>query len=492
MDYRATVEARAILKQAGDTPSTSQLWLALLQRPYGMALLHSMRLSFSKVEQASFSGEDAKLSLRYAQGLCHITDPGQLCCEQVLHRFLCDREGALGQHLDQLGCRQVPIGEALFQELLEADFLSHYEFADLLALPAAEGRTEPSEGDYVRLCLERSTVAQRVFKRFGVDPVSIIAAAQNWQRIPVISFRGYPSHQIVGPFHLAMALVATNSIQRAMRELGWTATRLEALVRRSHRAYPRHTYTATAKFSVIGPACEEAQRQGHAVVTPADVLLGLLADPDNDACLALEKAGLDLDELRSRHHQPSQGGVGRKEMEFSVEVTVAMHRAAELANSLRPGHLDMLQALLEHAQLFPEQDRALEVIPRARSGHLEPEHLSMLGGQRLGMSAEQMRDPIRRSDADDAEVWHYRDGSAVLQNRRVVGLTGMRLEQNGRVVLQVGDSWKIARALLGVQLRKRWDDVEVAALEDPRGFITLLSLTNAASGSLVGPATPQL
>ncbi len=128
--------------------------------------------------------------------------------------------------------------------------------------------------------------------------------------------------------------------------------------------------------SVVSGAIDEAHRFGHARVGTEHLLLGLLADDDGEAAVALRAAGTTLAAAR---HTVSE----------IVTETVGSSTAGELPFTPRA------QRALERAGRFSRRDRAPEVTPvHVLLGVLDVEGLACQVLRGLGVDLVRLRDSV--------------------------------------------------------------------------------------------------
>ncbi|MCA9797416.1 MAG: Clp protease N-terminal domain-containing protein, partial [Candidatus Eremiobacteraeota bacterium] len=284
----------------------------------------------------------------------------------------------------------------------------------------------------------------------------LIEQAQEWDGPPIHDVVLWPS--VMELKHLAFSLTRSAAVQRLISRLGVVPSRLgyafERLVPELPGELTRRQVTVPRRMWVVVPACEEAQRLGHAEVVPDHLVLGLLADEECSACLALIEGGYDLARLR-RQVEAGLKADPTGESRFSREAKEALATAAWVAQSYRPDSLHLLATLLPISSHLDES--LAELVARRIDGELEDGPLEM-GGLSIGMLAEEvlsrLGSPVTVGGDKDEVVWGFDGVAAVLRQGAVSQLAGTELTRGDQVVLRLGDSRRKAESLLGANLCK--------------------------------------
>ena len=186
------------------------------------------------------------------------------------------------------------------------------------------------------------------------------------------------------------------------------------------------------------------------------LLLGLLAEPRSIACRALDRAGLDLLELRhsieSKFSQDEHKGDAR----LSPEAQDLVAPLADRAQDHRSRAMHLLSGLLTHsAVLAPHRPRLDVVVEELLRGRLDPNGLVFVGGVSVGMSGDEVvqarGEPAMRSTDEDTVWWKYGDLDVGFQNGHVVAVHGRTLEQNRVTLVRTGDPVSLVEDALGVK-----------------------------------------
>lgn len=424
------------------------LWLALLEDEFGRQLLRDLDLQFSELkalaEPLDEGREQMADCLTLARRLTMLTDPGFDCVEQVVHGLLIDRESEFAKMLDSLNVDRSLTADRLHKLMREGAKLSTYNENKV------GGGTE---GEYVRACLEKETLASQVLREAGIDLELVMWAADEW-KAPLTPMPRLGLGRVT-PGHLALGLAHCKSVKQVMSTAGIIPLRLRQSIARRVPKYPHHALRRRERMDVLAPGCEEAQRLGHKVVTPNLLLLGLLGDPQSSASRALSEAGFCLRTLRSELSQP---GVGlRGESTFDGDSKRAMGKAAELGGET-PEPVHLLAALIPLCDCLKGQSKRLkEAVIKIREGSLDRQQPILLDGLSPGLTVAQVAAVLgegRKKRLDSGETcWEY-DGSAVIFCQgRVVGISGREVTQGGQSILRAGDPSLEADVLLGVKQR---------------------------------------
>lgn len=402
------------------------------------------------------------------------------CGEQVLLSIMDDPNGLLGKREAR---RQA--GEIFLERLMAGDPWTPVDWDEACQLAAREGRIEASAGDHLRTLLARpDSLAVAILRRLGFDLEELERAARKDEK----PYRPGRTETVlpVRPEHLLRATSHARRVQELARTCGVVPFRLEVGLDRNQGRHPAYE-DAEARFVWVRPACEEAERLGGGMVTELDLLLGLLADPENLACSALRAAGMELTELRRRLEQRSVQGEG-----FSPEARLAMEAAAKLAGGLHPHDGHMLSALLgvlgEGLPQAPLADIERELRKRL-DGTLVRSASVTLDGLALGMTREHVIDLLGAPQAHgrdhDHERWRYVDGPTLtwhLTEDELLGISGFRLAQDGRAVLSRGDDRERALTTLGqasmLELTNGW---KVGAAVSAAGRVSRVFLSQLQS-----------
>lgn len=400
---------------------------------------------------------------------------GSRSAEQTLLSLMDNPDGMLGQERERAG-------EILLERLMAGDSWTLLESEEPYKLAARQGRIQPSNGDYLRAVLSRpDSLAVTILRRLGFDLEALERVALEDQSPfhPVPNETALP----VRPEQLLRAASHARRVQELARTCGVVPFRLEVALDRGLGRNPAYE-NAPARFLWVRPACEEAERLGGGMVSEFDLLLGLLADPDNLACKALRAAGMELDELRCTLERRTVTGEG-----FSPEARQVMESAAELAGGLHPHDGHMLLALLEVLATsmpeapFPDIERELR---KRLDGTLNRALPVSLDGLALEMTREQVIDRLGAPHAHglvlEQERWCYVDGPTLVWHATLdslVEVSGSRLCQSERTLLCRGDDGEQALTTLGrslsVELANGWS---VSVVVQPPGQVARILLSS--------------
>lgn len=437
--YTRTPEVEALLLACGPDPGPTRVWVEVLKSELGANLLARLAVKFSTVEEGlapSTESMDRVLGHAASLGLMRSSD----CSESFFHALLTDPSSNFSQAAAEQRERLLSLAE----QRIRSGELTWLEFGD---------RFEPeTDGEQIERCLVKANwIPERI-------RASLTEQAKRWTGPPFDEpLVLVPS--LVQLKHLAFALIQSPAVQDLMSGVGVVPSRLgyafERLVPKMPGELARREVTVPPRMWVVVPACEEAQRLGHAEVVPDHLLLGLLADDECSASLALVEAGYDLSQLRRQVEaelQADRSGESR----FSEEAKEALAVAAWATQSYRPGSLPLLAALVPMSSHLDES--LADLLERRARGDLEDGRLEM-GGLWVGMLSEEVAarlgPPTTVGEQEAELVWSADGVTAVISQGTVRQLAGTEMTRTGQVVLGFGDSRRKAELLLGPDLCKR-------------------------------------
>ncbi|MGE0490989.1 MAG: Clp protease N-terminal domain-containing protein [Vulcanimicrobiota bacterium] len=436
--HTRTPEVEALLLACGPDPAPTRVWVKVLKSELGANLLARLGVTLSAVEEGlvpSAESMDKVLGHAASLGLMRSSD----CSESFFHALLNDPLS----NFSQAAAEQREKLLSLAEQRIRSGELTWLEFGDRF--------TPETEGEQIERCLVKASwIPERI-------RASLTEQAKSWIGPPIDEpLVLVPS--LVQLKHLAFALIRSPAVQHLMSGVGVVPSRLgyafERLMPEMPGELARREVTVPPRMWVVVPACEEAQRLGHAEVVPDHLLLGLLADDECAASLALVEAGYDLRQLRRQVEaglQADQTGESR----FSEEAKEALAAAAWATQSYRPDSLYLLATLLPMSSHLDES--LADLLGRRAAGDLEDGRLEM-GGLWIGMLTEdvvsRLGPPTTVGEEEDQLGWSADGVVAVISQGAVRQLAGTEMIRNGRTVLGFGDSRRKAELLLGPDLCK--------------------------------------
>jgi ATP-dependent Clp protease ATP-binding subunit ClpA len=273
---------------------TEHLLLALIREGEGLAarVLSSRGVELSKVRtavefivgrgDATKSPSEITLSPRTkrvieiavaeAQRLGH----GNVGTEHLLLGLVVEGEGIATGVIESLGIRLEHLRVILLSEMTGAP-----QTPPPAARPAATGGQSGP------------------FDRFNDRSKRVLALAQN----EALSF----NHNYMGPEHVLLGIIREGDGVPAVIlgelgvELGEIRRRVENLVGRGDATVTPSEITLTTRMKkIIELAIDESRKLGHGHVGPEHLLLGLVREGGNDACIILTQQGVALETIRLR------------------------------------------------------------------------------------------------------------------------------------------------------------------------------------------------